>query len=190
MLGLGLRDVLKGPNENIDYSAKRGAELRNVGDLVRRKQFSYEHPMLTSKTFLTEVIAFADHILNPERMTFVVDALHPVQIGVSAQRMAPTWYLERLMLTVFATVGPSASLPDYARLNDERKDAGWEDEIMLFASTSYRSRMDSPLESKLTRAFSSPQRTVTITVWEEYQKKVVGNAGNRGVLRQGGPPIA
>ena len=190
MLGMGLRDVLKGPNENIDYSAKRGAELRNVGDLVRRKQFSYEHPMLTSKTFLTEVIAFADHILLPERMTFVVDALHPVQIGVSAQRMAPTWYLERLMLTVFATVGPSASLPDYARLNDELKDAGWEDEQLLFTSPTYRSRMDSALEGRLTRIFSSPQRTVMITMWEEYQKKVVGYAGNRSTLRQGGPTIA
>ena len=190
MLGMGLRDVLKGPNENIDYSARRGAELRNVGDLVRRKQFSYEHPMLTSKTFLTEVIAFADHILNPERMTFVVDALHPVQIGVSAQRMAPTWYLERLMLTVFATVGPSASLPDYARLNDELKDAGWEDEQLLFTNPTYRSRMDSALEGRLTRIFSSPQRTVMITMWEEYQKKVVGYAGNPSTLRQGGPTIA
>ena len=190
MLGLGLKDVLKGPNGDIDYSAMRGAELRNVKDLIRKKQFSYEYPTLTSKTFLTEVIAFADHILSPERMTFVVDALHPVQIGVLAQRMAPTWYLERLMLTVFATVGPSASLPDYARLNDELKDAGWEDEQMLFTGPSYRSRMDSALESKLTRVFTSPQRTVMITMWEEYQKKVVGYAGNRSALRQGGPMIA
>jgi hypothetical protein len=190
MLGLGLKDVLKGPNENVEFGSMRGAQLRNVGDLIRKKQFSYECPTLTSKTFLTEVIAFADHILSPERMTFVVDCLHPVQIGISAQRMAPAWYLERLMLTVFATVGPSASLPDYARLNDELKDAGWEDEQMLFTGPSYRSRIDTPLEGKLTRIFTSPQRTVMITMWEEYQKKVVGYAGNRSALRQGGPMIA
>ena len=190
MLGLGLKDVLKGPNEGVDFSAMRGAELHNVADMVIKKQFSYEHPTLTSKTFLTEVIAFADHILSPERMTFVVDCLHPVLTGILAQKMAPSWYLERLMLTVFATAGPNESLPDYARLNDALMDAGWEVEQMLFASSSYRSRMESALEYKLTRAFSSPQRTVTITMWEEYQKKIVGNSGTRSALRQGGPTIA
>jgi hypothetical protein len=123
-------------------------------------------------------------------MTFVVDCLHPVLIGLLPQKMAATWYLERLMLTVFATAGPSTSLPNYARLNDELISAGWEVEQMLFAHQSYRSRMDSALEYKLTRAFSSPQQTVTITMWEEYQKKVVGNAGARSTLRQGGPTIA
>ena len=50
--------------------------------------------------------------------------------------------------------------------------------------------MDSALEGRLTRIFTSPQRTVMITMWEEYQKKVVGYAGNRSTLRQGGPTIA
>ena len=116
--GLGLMCVSAGSEfsepgqEPSRCSDMPGAVLHGLSERMHRREFSFDDPTATCERFLDDVIKFAKHLLSKKRLRNTEVVLHPVDPDLVEAVLAQVWYLERLAVTIFASVAPGPYHPD------------------------------------------------------------------------------